>query len=175
MNHHGRVPLEAWPPPEFRSTFPVKYFFIDFGCSVRFPSTSDPCERLVKPFKITRVQRAPETDGPTKYDPFAADVFALAHVFYACFKVWLSPRYRAVFMDIFICKIIVPDIPGFLELLQDMSSYNPSSRISAMVALDQLRTMRPHIPPETLSQVREIQFEGYFQIPRSPVGCSSDP
>jgi hypothetical protein len=95
MNYHGKVscdpPKELCPPPVFRSTFPVKYYLIDFGCSIQFPHASDPGKRLVEPFRIGREQRAPETSRLEKYDPFPADVYALARLFYAYLRVWLFP------------------------------------------------------------------------------------
>jgi len=152
MNHHGRVPgdpfVEISPPPEFRSTFPVQYYLMDFGLSVHFSPDSDPRKRLVKPFKIGREQRPPEADGREEYDPFAADVYSMARVFYAAFKD------------------IVPDTPGFLELLQDMSSFNPSSRISAAVARNRLEALRYKMSPEALSRVRDIKPTAYYVIPR---------
>jgi hypothetical protein len=37
--------------PEFRSLFPVRYYFIDFEYSIRFPQDSDPATRLVYPIE----------------------------------------------------------------------------------------------------------------------------
>jgi hypothetical protein len=95
MNHHGQVPgdpfADVWPPPEFRSTFQAKYYLIDFGCAVQFPPTSEPRKRLARPFQITRVQKAPEIGRLALYDPFAADVYSLARLFYGYFKVLPSP------------------------------------------------------------------------------------
>ena len=94
MNHHGKVPgnpfLDVWPPPEFRATFPARYYLMDFGCSVRFTLSSRLRDRLVKPFTIAREQCAPEMRRSAKYDPFAADVYVAARVFYGFFAVCLS-------------------------------------------------------------------------------------
>ncbi|KIM42429.1 hypothetical protein M413DRAFT_444847 [Hebeloma cylindrosporum] len=153
MNHHGKVPgdpfVDIWPPPEFRSTFPVQYYFIDFGCSVHLPPSLPPKDRLIKPFNITREHRAPEMRGSKEYDPFPADIYAAARVFYS------------LFMD------IVPGVPGLLELLQDMSSFNPSSRISLSVALDRLKALKSQTPTEALSDIRDIEPHGFHLIPRS--------
>jgi hypothetical protein len=48
-----------------------------------------------------------------------------------------------------------------------MSSFNPSSRISATEALARLRTLRSKIPAEKLSKMQKIEFGNYFLIPRS--------
>jgi hypothetical protein len=97
MNHHGKIPknpfIKVWPPPEFRATFPVQYYLMDFGCSVHFTPSSRLHDGLVKPFAITREQRAPETCGSAKFDPFAADMYAAARVFYALFQVRMSFLY----------------------------------------------------------------------------------
>ena len=42
---------------------------------------------------------------------------------------------------------IVPDVLGFLEVLQDMSSFNPSSRVSASAAPNRLKRLRSETPP----------------------------
>jgi len=153
MNHHGKMPgdpfVEIWPPPEFRTTFPVRYYLMDFGCSVHFSPSLPLHDRLVKPFAITREQCAPEMDGSTKYDPFAVDIYVVARLFYA------------LFVD------IVPDVPGFLELLQDMSSFNPSSRVSAPLALARLKALKSQTPGQVLSQVKEVELSAYHLIPRS--------
>ena len=94
MNHHGKIPgdpfMDVWPPPEFRATFPVRYYLMDFGCSVRFTPSSRVHDGLVKPFPIERQQCAPEMRGSKKYNPFSADVYVLARVFYSFFVVRLS-------------------------------------------------------------------------------------
>ena len=97
MNHHGKIPgnpfEDVWPPPEFRATFPVRYYLMDFGCSVHFTPSPRLHDGLVKPFKIGREQCAPEMRGSTKYDPFAADVYVVARVFFSFFIVRLSFLY----------------------------------------------------------------------------------
>ena len=62
---------------------------------------------------------------------------------------------------------IVPDVLGFLEVLQDMSSFNPSSRVSASVALNRLKKLRSQTPSQALSQIRQVELSGYCLIPRS--------
>jgi hypothetical protein len=82
MNHHRKVLgdpfVDVWPPPEFRSTFPVRYHLMDFGCSVHFTPSSHLHDGLVEPFSIGRMQCATEMSGSTKYNPFAADVYVVA-------------------------------------------------------------------------------------------------
>ena len=87
MNHQGELPSVFVPFPEFRSTFPVRYFFINFGCSRRFPSGSDPSAHMVPPFKLTREHRAPELDGTRLFNPFAADVYQMARFLFAWIPV----------------------------------------------------------------------------------------
>ncbi|KAG8749418.1 hypothetical protein FRC11_011350 [Ceratobasidium sp. 423] len=59
---------------------PVRYYFIDFGLSTRFPSLKD--RRLVTGLK-GREQRAPELkpDVPAPYDPFKLDIYTIGMVF----------------------------------------------------------------------------------------------
>ncbi|QRW27755.1 Tyrosine kinase specific for activated [Rhizoctonia solani] len=59
---------------------PVRYYFIDFGLSTRFPSLKD--RRLVTGVK-GREQRAPELlpAVPPPYDPFKLDIFTIGMVF----------------------------------------------------------------------------------------------
>ncbi|EDR14436.1 uncharacterized protein LACBIDRAFT_321504 [Laccaria bicolor S238N-H82] len=165
MNHHGKVPgdpfIDIWPPHEFRSTFPVRYYLMDFGCSVHLPPNLPPRDRLIKPFKIAREQCPAEMLGSTKYDPFAADIYVVARVFYGLFRVRLLYEAKLYFQD------IVPDVPGLLELLQDMSSHNPSSRISLTVALDRLEVLKSQTPPQVLSQVKQIGLSAYQLIPQN--------
>lgn len=91
MNHHGKVPGDPfnniWPPPEFRSTFPVRYYLMDFGCSVHLPPSLPPRDRLIEPFKIAREQCPGEMSVSTKYDPFAADIYVVARVFYSLCRI----------------------------------------------------------------------------------------
>jgi hypothetical protein len=85
MNHHGLVP---WPPPtlpvKFRSSFPVKYFLIDFGYSEHLTPGSD---GLIKPVAVRREQCPPEMSRSGRIDPFAADVYSTARLFYGFFEV----------------------------------------------------------------------------------------
>lgn len=70
-----------------RSRDGFKYGIIGFARACQFSERSDPATRLVQPFASPRRQRAPEMDGDSPYDPFAADVYQLARTFYAWFAV----------------------------------------------------------------------------------------
>jgi hypothetical protein len=83
MNCHGNILKEFRGDFKFR----VKYLIIDFGYSVQFDPGSRPEDRLIEPVALTREQRAPEMDGRTRIDPFAADVYATALLFYSYFQV----------------------------------------------------------------------------------------
>ncbi|KDQ18764.1 hypothetical protein BOTBODRAFT_153640 [Botryobasidium botryosum FD-172 SS1] len=152
----ARIPrcIKTMPAPEFRSTFPVTYWLADFDSSVSFSPQTSARERLATPFQIDREQAAPEQtlgSNHTKYDPFAADVYQAARLLYALFQD------------------IVPQVPGFLELLQDMSSYNAPSRIPMAEALDRFLTLRRDLPDERCSKACEIELRGYPPIPRKAV------
>jgi len=142
MNHHGEIPKKYNQPPEFRSTFPVQYIFIDFGLSIHRPSSSNPSDRiLVDPLRSGRPTKAPESTE-RKCDPFAADVYQTAQMLYG------------------FIHDIVPDVPGLLELLQDMTYYRPSRRIPASVALTRLQVLRGRVPnPKMLQQSHELEWE----------------
>lgn len=90
MNHHGEIPKKYNQPPEFRSTFPVQYIFIDFGLSIHRPSSSNPSDRiLVDPLRGGRPTKAPESTT-RKFDPFAADVYQTAQMLYGFIHVRVS-------------------------------------------------------------------------------------
>ncbi|TFY80346.1 hypothetical protein EWM64_g3662 [Hericium alpestre] len=152
INHHGRQPprivsidhTPVWvdPPHEFRSTFPVRYLFIDFGLSRRCPDDGQPSRWRVEPSSVGRVQRAPET-SEVRYDPFAADVYQLGRLLYAWF-------YDAV-----------PDIPGFLQLLKDMTNVRPQDRPSASRAMERFVALRSQVPADILFQTMDMQPSGF--------------
>jgi hypothetical protein len=62
---------------------------------------------------------------------------------------------------------VVHDVPGFLDLLREMSSYNPSNRICVAEALARFRILRSSLQCEDLLQTRERELLGYPLIPRS--------
>ena len=90
--------MDVWPPPEFRSNSPVRYYLMDFGCSVHFTPSSRLDDGLIKSFPITRKRChcsrvigndlcAPEMRGLTKHDTFATDIYVAARLFYGFFAV----------------------------------------------------------------------------------------
>jgi len=97
MNHHGKVPdrfvkeesqiFKVQPVPEFRSTFPIKYYLIDFGYSVRVPGGVNPDKFLIEARRTCRRNPVPETVGIGMFNPFAADVYQAAQLFYSWFGV----------------------------------------------------------------------------------------
>ncbi|KAI0319477.1 hypothetical protein OF83DRAFT_1260085 [Amylostereum chailletii] len=146
INHHGKIPPayswvspqqigQIWPPPEFRSTFPVRYLITDFGYSHRFPLSLPLTKCWMDPMddkhgrEHGREHKAPEVSH-TRFDPFAADVYQTARLFYSWFYY------------------ITPNIPGYLELLQDMTSFYPPDRPSAAASLERLRRLRTQLPEE---------------------------
>jgi hypothetical protein len=113
----------------------------------------------VDPIPQGKERRAPETQGVKPFNPFAADVYQTARLFYGWFPD------------------IVHNVPSLLKLLQDMSCYNPSRRITASTALARLRTFRstipddnlarelcsfPHIPQSNLIMLRDILECGHW-------------
>jgi serine/threonine protein kinase len=174
MNHHGKRPTmfdatgkPLFIVPEFRSTFPVRYAFIDFGFSASFAPDSDVSQRLKTPFIMTRPHRPMEMDGRFPYDPFAADVYQVARFLYAfCnvspsfgdFSSWVL-KYKPFH------KAVIPDVPGLLSLLKDMSSPFPPSRISISTAKGRLRALRLVVPRENLGRSRTIMLSPFPPIP----------
>ena len=75
----------VWPPPDFR-TFPIRYLILDFGISHSFPRTLPLGDCWTAPTNIGRYTQAPEV-GITRFNPFAADVYQTAMLFYDWFHV----------------------------------------------------------------------------------------
>ncbi|EGN92929.1 hypothetical protein SERLA73DRAFT_64892, partial [Serpula lacrymans var. lacrymans S7.3] len=175
INHHGKIPYFdlnsracGAPEPVFRSKFPVKYYFLDFGCSATFSPSSPLKSCLVAPFNSILEQRPQEAQKSKHFNPFAADVYQTARLFYTWFIV--STNNITVFV-----RNILPDVPGFLELLQDMSSYNPSNRISIDEALKRFSALRSNLPSSAddyedsnLSKPQSINLLDYY--PLVPMG-----
>jgi len=161
MNFHGKmtIPLYWRPPepiPEFRTTFPVKYCLIDFGVACYFSQMSKASDRVVYPFATIRDQRPPEADLDLPYDPFAADVYQTATLFYNWFNS------------------ILPYVPTLLPLLQDMAYQHPPSRISMLTARDRLRMLRTQVPRNSLLREHRIDFGTFVTIPRDPISSWID-
>ena len=62
--------IGAWPP--------IRYYFVDFGISVKFPADLEP-KRTVGIIGLDR--DAPELSNTRPYDPFRVDIFILGNVF----------------------------------------------------------------------------------------------
>lgn len=56
---------------------PVRYFYIDFGLSLRFPAGTVPSAIGI----IGRDREIPELSDSVPYDPFKVDVFALGNLY----------------------------------------------------------------------------------------------
>ena len=168
MNHHGIIPdcdfsFGGDEGVEFRSTFPMQYLLVDFGFS-SYTHLGPNSGLLVDPLPTGRPHRAPESVR-SKFDPFAADVYQTARLLYAWTHV------RSFFSDL-VCvanpyrKEIVPEIPGLLELLQDMSYFNPKRRISMSVALVRLQGIHTGIQyREVLHAPHELDGSMFPMIP----------
>jgi hypothetical protein len=61
---------------------------------------------------------------------------------------------------------IIPQVPGLLELLQDMSSYHAPDRISVFSAYQRMHALIDHVTEEQLQQVHELEVESWPHIPR---------
>ncbi|KIM71216.1 hypothetical protein PILCRDRAFT_567117 [Piloderma croceum F 1598] len=146
MNHHGKNPhsdsFGIDELPEFRSTFPVQTHFVFFSCSDLGPNSG----LRIGPLPTGR-HRAPESVR-SRFDLYAADVYQLARFLFA----WFNEN--------------VPEIPGLLKLLQDMSYFDPRRRISMPAALSRLRSIRAGIQHrEMLYTPRELDGSAPSMIP----------
>ncbi|KAF9481616.1 kinase-like protein [Pholiota conissans] len=162
INYRGDIPKKRpWDkikedfvtheePPEFRSTFPIKYTLIDFDHSAYFLPGIPRNKRLISPSNVGRLHRAPEVSGRFKHDPFASDVYQTAVFFFSYFG-----------------HIIDSEVPGLLELLQDMSSIYPPDRISMAEAATRMRTLYEKLPSHETLPRHSIEVENYYYVPRS--------
>lgn len=62
---------------------------------------------------------------------------------------------------------VVHDVPGFLNLPQDMTSYNPSNQSSATEALARFRIPRSSLQREDLVGIQEMELLQYRLIQSS--------
>ena len=83
----------AWP--RSRTPCPVKYYYIDFGISVKFPPEA-------KPEPVTgaygRDREVPELSWDIPYDPFKTDIFILGNVFRKCICT-VSPSFCLLYVS----------------------------------------------------------------------------
>lgn len=68
--------IEALTPLQ-RIDHPVRYFYVDFGLSVRFP----PGSPTLVVGDVGRDAEVPELSSTVPYDPFKADIYALGNLF----------------------------------------------------------------------------------------------
>ncbi|OCH86782.1 hypothetical protein OBBRIDRAFT_806536 [Obba rivulosa] len=161
LNHRGQIPdttdfcpespygfVAIWPPHPWRSTFPVQYLLIDFGYSVRFPPDAPLSACTAVPNSGGREHRPAEALESNPCNPFAVDVYQTARLFYG----WFAD--------------VVHSTPGFLELLQDMSSFNPARRPSAAESLARFRAFRHLFPKDQLHEVHEYALFSFPLVPR---------
>ncbi|OCH86784.1 hypothetical protein OBBRIDRAFT_852835 [Obba rivulosa] len=182
LNHRGELPptfmycpeadfpyVNIWPPHPWRSTFPVRYLFIDFGYSCRFPPHTPLSECRVIPRFGTRVHRPAEMSQNGSCNPFAVDVYQTARLFYGWFAVRTFCSFYLL-MQTSDCGSGPQDVihctPGFPRLLQDMTSFNPARRPSAAEALDRFHAVRSLFPKDQLHEVHEYAIWRFPLVPR---------
>ncbi|KAH9888342.1 kinase-like domain-containing protein [Cubamyces lactineus] len=113
--------------PLLRMDHPVKYFYIDFGLSVRF-------EPDASPYVVGDVGRdaeVPELSSTVPYDAFKADIYALGNLFDKEFVQYHS-------LD-FLC-----------ELVDAMKRRQPSQRPTAVELIEIFQKARKKLTPSTL-------------------------
>jgi serine/threonine protein kinase len=92
----GRAPGDVVAP--YRSLFPWRCYLIDFEFAIQLPAGSTPEEIAVAAVPFDRYLRwlaAPEILGPTRYDPFSADVYQLGLILWETFHLYLTVSYFA--------------------------------------------------------------------------------
>ncbi|KAI0351977.1 hypothetical protein OH77DRAFT_827900 [Trametes cingulata] len=114
--------------PLARIDHPVKYFYIDFGLSVRFSAGASP---LVTG-RVGQFTDVPEMSSPTPYDAFSADIYSLGQLFDQEFE----QKYTNV---------------DFLSpMVQMMKQRQPDLRPSAPELLKMFRQMRAKMQDTSL-------------------------
>ncbi|KIY44916.1 hypothetical protein FISHEDRAFT_61593 [Fistulina hepatica ATCC 64428] len=125
-----------------RGLFPVHYGLIDFGNARMFPADC-PADRLfVSDLFTGRHSMAPEVRLRQPYDPFAADVYQTAVLFFS------------YFYD------VTAYVPGFHEVLLAMAekSLKPSDRITMAEAHRRFCELRRKAPPTHQHEPIDITF-----------------
>lgn len=173
MNHRGQIPrlydapegryIHVYPRAPFLSTFPVRYWLIDFNHSVYYQPAWDLKEPLAKPYldRQLRPQHPPEIYGPGPFNPFAADIYQAGRLFYSFIHVCLLAIFE-IFDSNAHLKRDMADLPGLLELLQDMTKPNPPDRISAAAASARMQQLQSGYSYDTLEQARDIDDTRMF-------------
>ncbi|OCH90628.1 hypothetical protein OBBRIDRAFT_754583 [Obba rivulosa] len=107
-----------------RSDVGVRYYYIDFGISVRIPPEKHP--KLVTGF-LGRDREVPELSATVPYDPFKVDVFIIGNVL------------RRQFYDVF------SNVDFLQPLIDHMTQADPANRPSAAEALNEWETIRSRL------------------------------
>ncbi|KAL1945390.1 hypothetical protein VTO73DRAFT_2241 [Trametes versicolor] len=103
---------------------PVRYFYIDFGLSLRFPVGTVPSAIGI----IGRDREIPELSDSVPYDPFKVDVFALGNLYAKEFE----QKYKGM-------EFLLP-------LIARMTQRTPTDRSTAEQALQQWEGIRQRVP-----------------------------
>ena len=91
----GRLPNTGdFAPQISRCKRAVKYYFIDFETSVKFPS-DDTSPRLVVG-SLGRDRDVPELSDTVPYDPFKVDIFTVGNIF------------KTVFLEVSVRRFVGP-------------------------------------------------------------------
>ena len=93
---------------------------MDFGFAHYFPKHLRLEESIIEPFSNGREQRLPEAG---QHEIYAADVYRAARLFYGWFAVSDLPLSRPE-IQIAGRRGVICDVPGFLDLLRDMTIIN---------------------------------------------------
>lgn len=133
------VPAHSAPPSYFpRAWRPPRYFYLDFGFAVKLNPTSG--RRTVYNggyIEMPEVQGWETASEPLFYDPFAADVYCLAHTIKATTMMLLDwhedPR-----------LVAYPN--GFIALLESMLHGDPAERPSADECLRRFNAEMQDVP-----------------------------
>ncbi|KZV68671.1 hypothetical protein PENSPDRAFT_609701 [Peniophora sp. CONT] len=106
--------------PLRRSKHTVRYYYVDFGISTYFPSTST--STLVTGI-FGRNQNVPELSDIVPYDPFKVDIFSMGQVFE---ELFIKPYSNVEFL---------------LPLIRSMTARKPAARPTATEALEMWKAM----------------------------------
>ncbi|KZW02859.1 kinase-like protein [Exidia glandulosa HHB12029] len=127
----------------FRSKFPVQYAFIDFGTAVKFEEDTALTDVLYQATHHTMGFSAPEVVLGEPYNPFSADVYAVASVIIN--ELNHSKHYHSRAEE-----LLRENVPAFFELLGRMRAVEPRRRPSAEAALQELLHLVSVLSPDIL-------------------------
>lgn len=132
--------------PLLRMDHPVKYFYIDFGLSVRF-------EPDASPYVVGDVGRdaeVPELSSTVPYDAFKADIYALGNLFDKEFvQVWL-PLVHSQAIRLMSRTQKYHSLDFLCELVDAMKRRLPSQRPTAVELIEIFQKARKKLTPSTL-------------------------